>query len=332
MIEVSHITKRYGGFTAVSDLGFTIEKGGIYGLLGANGAGKTTTMNIMTGCMAASEGDVRIDGYDIFEDARKAKKLIGYLPEQPPVYMDMTPEEYLRFVGGAKGLKGETLVRQTERVIEIAGVGEMRGRLIRNLSKGYRQRVGIAQALMGEPEIIVLDEPTVGLDPKQIIEIRGLIAELGREHTVILSSHILSEVRAVCGHIMIISHGRLVANDSPENLETLFAGDSTLTVTARADADTVRRLLENIPGARLKSLESGETAATAVLEATDTEAAAEAAFFAFAAEKKPILSMTPARASLEDVFLELTEDRADAAVADNGEGGASADHEGGAIE
>ena len=211
MIEVNHLTKQYGDHTAVSDLSFTIEDGQIYGFLGPNGAGKSTTMNIMTGCLAATSGEVKIGGYDIFEESREAKRLIGYLPEQPPLYLDRTPREYLRFVGRAKGLSGKELAAQVEHVMSVTQTGDVADRLIKNLSKGYKQRVGIAQALLGNPKIIILDEPTVGLDPRQIIEIRDLIKSLGKEHTVILSSHILSEVQAVCQTILIISKGRLVA-------------------------------------------------------------------------------------------------------------------------
>lgn len=219
MIKVEHLTKYYGDFLAVDDLSFDIEKGRVYGFLGPNGAGKTTTMNIMTGCLSATSGQVLIDGYDIFEEADEAKRMIGYLPEQPPLYMQETPREYLQFVGEAKGLKGNGLNEQIEAVIETARIKEVQHRRISDLSKGYKQRVGIAQALLGNPEIIILDEPTVGLDPIQIIEIRDLIQSLGKEHTVILSSHILSEVQAICEKILIISHGKLVAFDEPDKLE-----------------------------------------------------------------------------------------------------------------
>lgn len=218
MISVEHLTKCYGDFVAVKDLSFEIEEGHVYGFLGPNGAGKSTTMNIMTGCLSATEGQVKIGGYDIFEEPLKAKKLIGYLPEQPPLYMNETPEEYLKFVGEAKGLRGQELLNQVETIIEQTRLQDVRSRLISKLSKGYKQRVGIAQALMGNPKVIILDEPTVGLDPIQIIEIRDLIKQLGKNHTVILSSHILSEVQAICEKILIISKGKLVAFDETENL------------------------------------------------------------------------------------------------------------------
>lgn len=234
MIEVKNLTKRYGSHTAVSNLSFHIETGQIYGFLGPNGAGKSTTMNIMTGCLAATEGEVTVGGYDIFEDAAQAKRRIGYLPERPPLYLDRTPLEYLAFVGQAKGLTGSALEEQMRRVMAVTEIESVSHRLIKNLSKGYQQRVGIAQALLGDPEVVILDEPTVGLDPKQIMEIRALIQSLGKDHTVILSSHILSEVQAVCQTILILSKGRLVACDTPENLEKRFAGTTTVELTAEA--------------------------------------------------------------------------------------------------
>ena len=219
MISVEHLTKCYGGFTAVDDLSFEIEEGHVYGFLGPNGAGKSTTMNIMTGCLSATKGRVVIDGYDIFQEPYEAKKRIGYLPEQPPLYMNETPEEYLRFVGEAKGLRGPELDRQIEEVISQTRIEDVRRRSIAALSKGYKQRVGIAQALLGQPKVIILDEPTVGLDPIQIIEIRDLIRQLGQSHTVIFSPHILSEVQAICDQILIIARGKLVAFGGPEELE-----------------------------------------------------------------------------------------------------------------
>lgn len=308
MIEVSHLTKRYGAHLAVSDLSFNIEDGQIYGFLGPNGAGKSTTMNIMTGCLAASSGEVRIDGHDIFEDSGAAKRLLGYLPEQPPLYMDRTPREYLTFVGHAKGLSRAQLAEQMERVMSVTQIGDVADRLIKNLSKGYRQRVGIARALLGDPKIVILDEPTVGLDPRQIIEIRDLIKDLGREHTVILSSHILSEVQAVCQTILIISKGRLVACDTPENLERLFAGSTTVELTAEAPADEATRLLsplEHITGLRRVTLDT---------DSPDGDEVCREAFFAFSRAGKPILRMSTARASLEDIFIELTSSDAPAAA------------------
>ena len=222
MIKVEHLTKCYGDFMAVEDLSFEIDEGHVYGFLGPNGAGKSTTMNIMTGCLSATEGKVTIGGCDIFEQPQQAKRMVGYLPEQPPLYMNETPVEYLRFVGSAKGLKGKELKEQVEMVIQKTKIEDVKNRLISALSKGYKQRVGIAQALIGNPNVIILDEPTVGLDPIQIIEIRDLIRQLGQDHTVILSSHILSEVQAICEKVLIISKGKLAAFDAPENLEKLL--------------------------------------------------------------------------------------------------------------
>ena len=235
MIEVRHLSKRYGTHLAVDDLSFSIDRGVVYGFLGPNGAGKSTTMNIMTGCLGATEGEVLIDGHNVAEEPMEAKKHIGYLPELPPLYGDMTPEEYLHFVARAKGLRREESARQIETVMEKTRIADVRKRLIRNLSKGYRQRVGIAQALLGNPEVIILDEPTVGLDPAQIIEIRELIRELGKEHTLVLSSHILSEVQAVCDSILILSKGRLVACDTAENLTKLMRGRENLRLLTRAE-------------------------------------------------------------------------------------------------
>ena len=218
MIEVSHLTKYYGSFLAVDDLSFTIPDGHVYGFLGPNGAGKSTTMNIMTGCLSPTAGKIMIDGHDILAESEAAKRCMGYLPEQPPLYLNETPWEYLTFVGGAKGLRGGALRSQIEDVMARTKITEMGDRPISALSKGYKQRVGIAQALLGDPKVVILDEPTVGLDPLQIIEIRDLIRQLGEKHTVILSSHILSEVQAICDKVLIISRGKLVAYDDTEKL------------------------------------------------------------------------------------------------------------------
>lgn len=309
MIEVKHLTKRYGNHVAVNDLNFTIDKGKVYGFLGPNGAGKSTTMNIITGCLGATEGEVLIDGHSITEEPMQAKRLIGYLPEQPPVYMDMTPAEYLDFVARAKGIPAKKRAQQIETVTEKTRIQDVRNRLIRNLSKGYRQRVGIAQALLGRPEIIILDEPTVGLDPAQIIEIRELIRELGKEHTLVLSSHILSEVQAVCDAIMIISKGRLVASDTSENLTALFAGTVTLNLDVRATEDAARKVLDTVPGIEDMALSAGDPGVTHVqLKPEEDQDIRETLFFAFAKAGLPILSMMQNHASLEDVFLELTQD------------------------
>ena len=308
MIEVKHLTKRYGNHTAISDLSFTIENGVIYGFLGPNGAGKSTTMNIITGCLGATEGEVFVDGHSISEEPIEAKKHIGYLPEQPPLYTDMSPMEYLRFVAQSKGIKRGEISRQIDYVMQKTGIADVRDRMIRNLSKGYKQRVGIAQALLGNPEVIILDEPTVGLDPAQIIEIRTLIRELGKDHTIILSSHILSEVQTVCDSIMIIAGGHLVASDTPQNLTRLFAGTTTLHLEAKGSKEIVSGVLDGVSGIEDLSFHASEDGTTVAdikpLEKADIR---EAVFSAFAEAHLPLLELHTTRASLEDVFLELTQ-------------------------
>ena len=326
MIEVSHLTKRYGGHTAVSNLSFTIEKGQIYGFLGPNGAGKSTTMNIMTGCLAASEGEVRIDGHDIFEEPQQAKRLIGYLPEQPPLYLDRTPREYLTFVGRAKGIKDKALPEQIGRVMEVTQITDVADRLIKHISKGYRQRVGIDQALLGDPEVVILDEPTVGLDPKQIIEIRSLIQSLGQKHTVILSSHILSEVQAVCQTILIISKGHLVACDTPENLERLFSGSAAVDLTVEAGEAQTREILAPLDHIRSVDVRpEGADRCQVTLETDGDEGVCRAVFFAFSRAGRAILRMTDAKASLEDIFIELTSGEAADAPAEGEDDGEEVD-------
>ena len=310
MIKVEHLTKYYGDFLAVSDLSFEIEEGHVYGFLGPNGAGKTTTMNIMTGCLSATSGRVEVGGHDIFEEAGQAKKLIGYLPEQPPLYMNETPAEYLRFVGEAKGLKGEELRTQVEKVIRQVRIEAVRDRRISALSKGYKQRVGIAQALLGNPKVIILDEPTVGLDPIQIIEIRDLIRQLGQEHTVILSSHILSEVQAICEKILIIAHGKLVAFDTPDKLERSLLSANEITFTTDAKSDVVRGLLgkvDHLTDVELEKREDGLLSARLKTDSKDIYAVSRRLFFAFAEEDQPLLELNLKKASLEDIFIELTE-------------------------
>lgn len=310
MIEIEHLTKRYGEHTAVSDLSFTVESGGIYGFLGPNGAGKSTTMNIMTGCLSATEGRVKIGGYDVFEQPDKAKRLIGYLPEQPPLYMSETPEEYLRFVGEARGLRGAELAGQIEEIIRQTKLTEVRRRHISALSKGYKQRVGIAQALLGNPAVIILDEPTVGLDPIQIIEIRDLIKDLGRSHTVIFSSHILSEVQALCDQIIMIAKGKLVAFDRPENLEKHLLSPNEIVLATDALADETLVLLNgigHITDLSVKEESDGLATAHIKTDLSDVYTLSSAVFSAFAAAGKVLLEMTVKKANLEDIFLELTD-------------------------
>ena len=310
MIQVSHLTKYYGDFPAVNDLSFQLPDGHVYGFLGPNGAGKSTTMNIMTGCLSPTEGTVKIGGFNILEQPQQAKRLIGYLPEQPPLYPNETPQEYLTFVGQAKGLRGQALGDDIDRVVSGTGIEQVRHRLIGTLSKGYRQRVGIAQALLGSPQVIILDEPTVGLDPIQIIEIRDFIQELGKTHTVILSSHILSEVQAVCEQVLIISKGKLVAFDAPENLEKLLLSSSGVTFQVEADEAEAEALLaqtEGLSGWEIQE-NGGVCAVTARLsEGQDAKALCGRLTLAFAAKGLPVIEMRTKKANLEDVFLELTE-------------------------
>ena len=319
MISVKHLTKYYGDFLAVDDLSFTIDEGHVYGFLGPNGAGKTTTMNIMSGCLSATSGCVEIGGFDIFTDAMQAKQLIGYLPEQPPLYMNETPEEYLRFVGEATGLKKAELELQVRQVIEQVRIRDVCGQRISSLSKGYKQRVGIAQALLGNPKVIILDEPTVGLDPLQIIEIRDLIRQLGQEHTVIFSSHILSEVQAICDRILIIAHGKLIAFDKPDNLEKRLLADSGIVFTTDAPAAVVREILssvQDITDAVIHEPDHGLVTAEVKTGSSDIYAVSRSLFFAFADKKQALLELKLQKASLEDIFIELTDGSDPAAQAD----------------
>ena len=310
MIKVEHLTKYYGDFLAVDDLSFQIAEGHVYGFLGPNGAGKTTTMNIMTGCLSPTSGRVTVGEFDILAEPEQAKRLIGYLPEQPPLYLNETPLEYLRFVGEAKGLRGEELDRQVSEVIGQVKIREVAHRRISALSKGYRQRVGIAQALLGSPKVIILDEPTVGLDPLQIIEIRDLIRQLGQAHTVILSSHILSEVQAICEKILIIAHGKLLAFGEPDQLERSLLSAGEIDFTTEADEQTVRSILsrvDDITDIALEQKQGGLLSARVHTDSRDIYAVSRALFFAFAARRKALLEMTLKKASLEDIFIELTE-------------------------
>lgn len=306
MIEVKNLCKTYGNHKAIDNLTFTIGNGHIYGFLGPNGAGKSTTMNIITGCLAPSSGSVSINGFDILENSTDAKRNIGYLPEKPPVFGDMTPLEYLNFIADVKKISKSEKNEKIQAVMEEIGLLEVKDRLIKNLSKGYKQRVGIAQAILGDPEIVILDEPTVGLDPKQIIEIRNLIKSLGENRTVILSSHILSEIQAVCDEILIISGGKLVANDTAENLEKMFEGNATLTIAAKAQMDKINEILSGIEGVlNVKFTAENNGFLQCELTVKD-DSVAEDVFFAFADNKVALNKMILNRATLEDVFMELT--------------------------
>lgn len=307
MIEAKNLVKRYGSFAAVDHLDFVMERGSIYGFLGPNGAGKSTTMNMITGYLPPTSGTVLIDGLDIREDSREARRRIGYLPEIPPVYPDMTPREYLAFAGELKGVGKRRLRAEVKRVMEAVEITHMGSRLIRNLSKGYRQRVGFACALLGDPEVVILDEPTVGLDPRQITQMRDLIRSLGGEHTVILSSHILSEVSAVCDHILILSKGKLAASDTPENLTRRMGRTNVYDLLVDGEPDHISGLLGQVEG--LLVLETGQDAsglAAVHLETGgDTDPRAQV-FRVLAKADCPIMELTCRTVSLEDVFLEVT--------------------------
>ena len=276
MIEIKNLVKKYGNHVAVDDISFTVEPGKIYGFLGPNGAGKSTTMNMITGYIGNTSGSIVINGHDILAEPEEAKACIGYLPELPPLYMDMTVMEYLHFVAELKKVAKEERETAIEAAIEMTKLEDVSERMIKNLSKGYKQRVGLAQAILGFPEIIILDEPTVGLDPVQIIEIRELIKELGKEHTVILSSHILSEIQAVCDYVFIISKGKLVASDTTENLlKNMSKADETAELVIKGPLHEVEKLLEKIEG--------------------DTDMKFE-------------MEVRTSMKSLEDVFIELTQE------------------------
>ena len=308
MIEINHLVKKYGSHVAVDDLSLTVEPGKIYGFLGPNGAGKSTTMNIITGYLAATSGEVKINGFDVLKQPEEVKKCVGYLPELPPLYMDMTVKEYLDFVAELKKLEKSLRAGYVKEAMKITKTEEVSGRLIRNLSKGYRQRVGFAQAVLGYPEILILDEPTVGLDPKQIIEIRDLIKELGKKHTIILSSHILSEISAVCDHVFIISHGKLVASDSTENLLERMTGAQEIELLVKAEEDTAETAIREIAQVeRCEKTESKEDGAVQLLVTAKKDAdVREAIYHTCVEHNMPILEMKAASKSLEDVFLELT--------------------------
>lgn len=310
MIEVKGLIKQYGNHRAVDNLSFTIGENLVFGFLGPNGAGKSTTMNMITGCLSPTDGEVLINGHSMFNEPDEAKKYIGYLPEIPPVYDDMTPFEYLKFVGEAKKMPKAQLKEKIEAVMEETSITVMRSRLIKNLSKGYRQRVGIAQAILGEPPIIILDEPTVGLDPKQIIEIRELIKKLGKTHTVILSSHILSEISAVCDHIMIISNGKLVAMDTAENLVGSNDSEKHLAIEIKGDKAKALSVLSEVNGLYNIKEEDGENAVFSAKFISDNDPR-EQIFYKCSENQLPVISMSIKKSSLEEIFLSLVADNLD---------------------
>ncbi|MGN1267799.1 MAG: ABC transporter ATP-binding protein [Dorea sp.] len=307
MIEVQNLVKMYGTHMAVDHLSFTIEKGKIYGFLGPNGAGKSTTMNIMTGYLGATEGKVLINGHDILKEPEEAKKCIGYLPELPPLYMEMTVLEYLQFAAELKKIPKKEREGQIKSVIELTKLGNVKDRLIQNLSKGYKQRVGLAQAILGFPEIIILDEPTVGLDPKQIIEIRELIRRLSKNHTVILSSHILAEVKEICDYIMIIANGKLVASDTTENLENTIGNNGTIEVQARGDVEVIKKVIDHIDGVKTAEYKNDGVITTVRMTCENNEDIREEIFRAFAKANLALCTLNMEKTTLEEIFLELTQ-------------------------
>lgn len=306
MIEAEGLTKIYGNHKAVDGLSFKIGSNCVFGFLGPNGAGKSTTLNMITGCLSPSAGTVKINGTDMYEEPEKAKKYIGYLPEIPPVYEDMTPWEYLSFVAEAKKINKTEMKDKINAVMEETDITSMKNRLIKNLSKGYRQRVGIAQAILGDPEIIILDEPTVGLDPQQIIEIRELIKKLGKSHTVILSSHILTEISAVCDNIIIISHGKLIADDTTENLMGGKKGEKTVIMEVKGDCEKAKEILcqtEGVFSADAQPNENGLCLAKFTFKEENDPR--EEIFNSFGSAKMPIISSSVKKSSLEEIFLSL---------------------------
>ena len=316
MIEVRSLVKRYGSRLAVDHLDFTVEDGQIFGFLGPNGAGKSTTMNIMTGYIGATEGDVLVDGHSITREPELAKRSIGYLPEQPPLYTDMTVEEYLRFAAGLKKVPRPERNEQVDQVMDMTGTFSVRGRLIRNLSKGYKQRVGLGQALLGFPKVLILDEPTVGLDPKQILEMRTLVRRLAKDHTVILSSHILSEIQEMCDHLLIIHHGKKVAAGAPDQLERELAGAPALEVTLRADPAAASGLLSGLSGVNALAPRPCEEAGCCSFRLEQRPGAdlREAVFACCAEAGLPLLELRRDAITLEDLFLRLTSDGPDREV------------------
>lgn len=310
MIEVTNLTKKYGQHTAVNSISFTVDDGEIIGFLGPNGAGKSTTMNMITGYISSTDGTVKVDGYDILEQPEQAKKRIGYLPELPPLYLDMSVEEYLTFVADLNGVKKSEKKKEVETVMEVTKITDMRKRLIKNLSKGYKQRVGLSQALIGNPDVLILDEPTVGLDPKQIIEIRSVIKNLGKKHTIILSSHILSEVSAVCDRVIIINNGKIVASDTPENLSKRLTQSNCLNLRIKGNKQniiTALKSIDNVENVKFKSVIENDTV-DVLVEGKENTDIRETVFNTMAEHNYPILNMTSMDLTLEEIFLQVTKD------------------------
>ncbi len=313
MIEVSGLTKTYGNKRGITDISFTINEGEIVGFLGPNGAGKSTTMNVITGYLSATAGAAKVAGIDILENPLEAKKHIGYLPQDPPLYLDMTVEEYLNFIYDIKGVKKEDESRKAhiDRICEMVGITQVRSRVINNLSGGYKQRCGLAQALVGDPDVLILDEPTVGLDPKQIIEIRNVIKDLGRNRTIILSTHILQEVSAVCERVLVINNGRLVADDTPTHLSALLTGEHKLEYRIAGPKDKIVQVLRSVDGVKVvtPTIEAEPGAFEYLVESAEHLDVRKLIFSALAKAGYPVLLLKNQDLSLEDVFIQLTADQ-----------------------
>ena len=313
MIEVSGLTKTYGNKRGITDISFTINEGEIVGFLGPNGAGKSTTMNVITGYLSATAGAAKVAGIDILENPLEAKKHIGYLPQDPPLYLDMTVEEYLNFIYDIKGVKKEDESRKAhiDRICEMVGITQVRSRVINNLSGGYKQRCGLAQALVGDPDVLILDEPTVGLDPKQIIEIRNVIKDLGRNRTIILSTHILLEVSAVCERVLVINNGRLVADDTPTHLSALLTGEHKLEYRIAGPKDKIVQVLRSVDGVKVvtPTIEAEPGAFEYLVESAEHLDVRKLIFSALSKAGYPVLLLKNQDLSLEDVFIQLTADQ-----------------------
>ena len=313
MIEVSQLTKVYGDKRGVDNISFLVKEGEIVGFLGPNGAGKTTTMNIVTGYLSATSGTAKVAGIDVLEDPIGAKKHIGYLPEHPPLYLDMKVSEYLDFVYELKGVGRNKKRREhLSEICELVGIEQVYGRVIKNLSKGYRQRVGLAQALVGDPDVLILDEPTVGLDPRQIVEIRNVIKELGKKRTVILSTHILPEVEAICERVLVINKGKIIADDAPQNLAANVAGEHKLALRVAGPKGAVTQALRSIDGVRAVTsvVDREQGACDFLVESIPTIDIRKPMFSVLSKAGFPILMMRPQDMSLEDIFISLTQEGA----------------------
>ena len=313
MIEVSGLTKTYGNKRGITDISFSINEGEIVGFLGPNGAGKSTTMNVITGYLSATAGAAKVAGIDILENPLEAKKHIGYLPQDPPLYLDMTVDEYLNFIYDIKGVKNadESRKAHIDRICEMVGITQVRSRVIGNLSGGYKQRCGLAQALVGDPDVLILDEPTVGLDPKQIIEIRNVIKDLGRNRTIILSTHILQEVSAVCERVLVINNGRLVADDTPTHLSALLTGEHKLEYRIAGPKDKITQVLRSVDGVKVvtPTIEAEPGAFEYLVESAEHLDVRKLIFAALSRAGYPVLLLKNQDLSLEDVFIQLTADQ-----------------------